>query len=126
MRVHAVFHLRHSLLPSVKRYLINLLLKTYVKPEGEVLKRIARFWESRISPLRRTDANTLLVTHGAIITGILRYLRSQNYRINDSIKRSQIDWDKTATHSSITEVALDFDGLGEIIAVGATDHLLGF
>jgi broad specificity phosphatase PhoE len=90
------------------------------------LKRVARFWENRICPLRRTDAIVLLVTHGAVITGILRYLRSQNYRIHDSIKRSEVDWDKTAKHCSITEVALDFDGLGEIITVGAMDHLLGF
>jgi len=85
-----------------------------------------RFWESRISPLRTTDAIVLLVTHGAIINGLLRYLRSQNFGIHDSIKRSQVEFDRTASHCSITNVILDSDGRGEIITVGEIDHLLGF
>lgn len=86
---------------------------------------MGRFWERQIFSLRGTDATVLIVSHGAIISGLMAYFKSQNYRINNSVNESGGEaWNQKASHCSISEVVLTSLGKGEIIRVGDCSHLL--
>ena len=74
-------------------------------------------------PLRSTDATILIISHGAIISGFNNYFKSQNYRIQDCMRRNCGELDKKIKHCSLSEIYLGLDGPGEIIRVGDCDHL---
>ena len=74
-------------------------------------------------PLRSTDATVLIISHGAIISGLVKYFKYKNYRISDRIKRGFGELAQKTKHCSLSEVHLGPEGPGEIIRVGDCEHL---
>ena len=88
-----------------------------------VYKRIASFWQSKILPLRATEAIVLIVSHGGVIARLRDYLQGQNYRVKEAA-RGEDSWNWEVRNCSISEIVLGTDEPGELIRTGDYKHLV--
>jgi broad specificity phosphatase PhoE len=89
-----------------------------------VIIRVERFWKTEILPLRNTDSNVLIVSHGGILSSLRKYLLERNYKIDESLMASATDfWE--VRNCSVTEISIGEKGPGKFIRMGASGHLLG-
>lgn len=89
-----------------------------------MITRVERFWKTEILPLRHTDSNVLVVSHGGVISSLRKYLLGFNYKVDESLMASSTDfWE--VRNCSITEISIGDKGPGKFIRMGASGHLLG-
>jgi broad specificity phosphatase PhoE len=90
-----------------------------------VITRVERFWKTEILPLRHTDSNVLVVSHGGILSTLRKHLLEQrNYKVDESLMASATDfWE--VRNCSVTEISIGEKGPGKFIRMGASGHLLG-